>query len=489
METFNFFKQFHSATPEWLWDANGDGKIDKADAVFALNNNVSAHLCYANEYILSQDEQDELMRYIQDMERDYKIEDTKQGSIGDCWLLSGVNALSYTQAGRDLLRDVLDYKPDENKTTVHLKGFGDIDIGDDEVLKAKNSRQYSNGDEDMVIIELAIEKALDSIVENKYVINPHADWYVENPTEIMNDKNESRFSISGGNVAWSVYLLTGKAGTRYTGEDTIKSKLLKYKNINNKSVAIGASLNEDKTLKDSNGEKIELPGSHAYAIKNITTQNGKTYVSVVNPHDTKNKSYEFDIDTFVSEFDSIEITDLSSNNPDIDFIGKKYTKDKDDNRTYSFDCSNIIFLNDNMQEVSYVREDVTYNKDGNQVKTCLYDKDGKVCVIRNYNGQKNGELLGYVEFTSSVGVYNDFDKETKGKYLCNADKTGNIINKTKISNDEYKRLASSGLLNYSQLLPKEMCSLLKLDEVKFSKAMEYLQNYPNASYNDISANI
>ena len=102
--------------------------------------------------------------------KDQTIKETQQHETGDCWLLSAVNALSYTEKGREAIKNALDYK--EGYTLVNLKGYGIVRVDDKEVQTTKGCNQYSSGDDDMIILELAVEKVRDEIARGEAVLDP-----------------------------------------------------------------------------------------------------------------------------------------------------------------------------------------------------------------------------------------------------------------------------------------------------------------------------
>ena len=91
-----------------------------------------------------------------------EIEDSSQGGIGDCWLLSSINSLSYTEAGRKILDEAVTEKEDGSGYVINFKGLNkEIEISNMEILDAIKTDEYSTGDADMVMWELAFEKTRD----------------------------------------------------------------------------------------------------------------------------------------------------------------------------------------------------------------------------------------------------------------------------------------------------------------------------------------
>ena len=83
------------------------------------------------------------------------IDPSKQGGIGDCWVLSSVNAMAATPGGRDILQKSI-FQNDDGSHTVTFEGDPEhpILITDTDLKKMK----YSTGDKDVRILESAFEK-------------------------------------------------------------------------------------------------------------------------------------------------------------------------------------------------------------------------------------------------------------------------------------------------------------------------------------------
>ena len=96
--------------------------------------------------------------------KDFTIDYTEQGKTADCWLLSVINSINETEKGKEFFKNMFEYKDDE--TIVHLH-VGDYTITNDELKigKVRNSK----GDDDVLLIELAVEKAFNKPVEQTYI--------------------------------------------------------------------------------------------------------------------------------------------------------------------------------------------------------------------------------------------------------------------------------------------------------------------------------
>lgn len=92
-----------------------------------------------------------------------KIESSKQGELADCYFLAQINALAGTDFGKTAIKNSITDN-DDGSYTVSLKGADkSYKISKQEILYAKTLTQdgynvYSEGDDDVLLLELAFEK-------------------------------------------------------------------------------------------------------------------------------------------------------------------------------------------------------------------------------------------------------------------------------------------------------------------------------------------
>lgn len=185
-----------------------------------------------------------------------------QGTKGDCWLLSGVLSLSYTQDGKELIKNSI-FQNKNGDYEVWLEGLGKSYTVSKEELESKNvstlssglgleSSSYSTGDDDMLLMELAVEKAVQ-----------------EGNNDIV-----TQSGITGGS-AYYLYNAMSDNEVQYAyGDDPIETvNLLNEYAMNQNECAA--------TLGITDGF-AGLEDNHAYAVKKVT-QNTTT---LVNPWDT-----------------------------------------------------------------------------------------------------------------------------------------------------------------------------------------------------------
>lgn len=182
-----------------------------------------------------------------------------QGQKGDCWLLSGVLSLSYTDDGKELIKNAIS-KDQSGDYYVYFKGLNKLykvtkeELADKNISTIKNGlglekSTYSTGDDDMLLMELAVEKVVE-----------------EGEADI-----ETSDGITGGSAYYLYKLLTGNDVQYAYGDDFAETAnlLLDYK------------ANKDEysaTLGVANGF-AGLEDDHAYAIKDFNTKE----MTLVNP--------------------------------------------------------------------------------------------------------------------------------------------------------------------------------------------------------------
>lgn len=183
------------------------------------------------------------------------IDPTVQQSTGDCWLLSGLNALSETQWGRDAIKQAINIKQNGD-IVITLKGaYGkkkQFLITKSELEVNKNNPKYSKGDMDVLAIELAVEKYRKQFGE----------------------------TLDGGQEEEIFRLITGSHNTQ-----TIQSK----QGI--KSTLQKAKANPEKYVISANfylGKEAGRDAYHAYNVSRFETDEyGQNWVILTNPWDAR----------------------------------------------------------------------------------------------------------------------------------------------------------------------------------------------------------
>lgn len=231
--------------------------------------------------------------------KDYIINDTKQGKTADCWLLATINSLNGSKIGKEFFKNLFEYK--ENETIVHLH-VGDYTITNEELETGR--KRNSKGDDDVLLIELAVEKALADYNDGK-VILPQAVI-----TDELGGKGTSS-TLNMGSQDAAIYILTGNSA-EYLKINKYENKIDEYFKLfqtnKKENMSLTASIEGDSTsYTNLDNEKYFLKGHHAYCIKEIKDD----YIIITNPD---NSSYEIkmDIESFKDIFSSVTVADISN---------------------------------------------------------------------------------------------------------------------------------------------------------------------------------
>ena len=141
---------------------------------------------------------------------------------GDCWLLTGVLSLVSSEIGQAVLKESIIPNSD-GSVTVTFKGLGvSYTITKEEIEKWDTDNYYrdaySNGDNDMLVLELATEKLKDDIDKGIIQIDPNLEYQY---TVGSTDKSEqgAGASITGGYSEQIIYFLTGKTSEAFSSMD------------------------------------------------------------------------------------------------------------------------------------------------------------------------------------------------------------------------------------------------------------------------------
>ncbi len=208
-------------------------------------------------------------------------DDFAQGNIGDCALLSSVYSLSLTEEGSKAIKDAI--KINKNwyfkveSYDVHFTGVDETyHITPEELKEAKemgnDNRVYSWGDDDMTLLELAMEKCFEE--SKDATLRGLVDNYTD---DNLIDK------LNGVNPAAVTYLLTGELSENIGKQ---------YEKLSRSFVACSSY-----NMKDIEGNERYFEEGQEYTLKSATTQ----YVYMENQFDTDEKEIVFDTDEFTSD--------------------------------------------------------------------------------------------------------------------------------------------------------------------------------------------
>lgn len=334
--------------------------------------------------------------------KDKKITSTEQGSTGDCWVLAGVNALNETEKGKEILGDTLNYV--DFGTFVNLKGLGKIFVFDYEVTSTKGTPKYSSGDDDMIILELTVEKVREKIANGEIIDKTRDDYNI-----FGFEDDYSLSSVDRGNHSELFELITGKQTEEaITYKD--KSRLLdKFIQNENKDYALGCGMNETQVVEDCNGKKVKLQDCHAYSVKYANDEE----VCVINPW---NSSEEIHLpkETFLEYFSQLHGVDLSDDNPE----SERYimlTREK-----VTEDGGTVEYYKD---KNGTTLKEIHYFENGNPKNAYRYNENGNILAYEEYSDDKklNSKTTYIYDYNSKKllsKTENVFNKEGEISYAC-----------------------------------------------------------------------
>lgn len=461
---------------------NAKNEVDSKE----IDDNKKCGIFGAIKRIFGNDkEEDKVEKPAKSETMDGIIGNTDQRGTGDCWLLSGVSALSYTEAGKEAIKEALDYQ-DNGDTIVHLKGIGDYTVTKEELDKirqeqANGSREYSIGDDDMLIMELAIEKVMDGLANVDFKFNNPA---FEDRFDILRDVEENGISVWGGHCDVAMYLITGKEPSRTYDSEEIKTTVNLYDGTN---VALGASVSEDAVVKDINGNDVVLNGPHAYAIKNVD----ENTVTITNPWDTS-KDIVVSKEVFFENISGIYSCNLESS--DANYIIYPDKIDSDGNKTYYQKTEDwITYYNNNGEQIYPEYSTEKWSKDGALIETGNADSNKNQMSLQIQEKDADGNAYNLKE---KIDYFQDGTKGISKKYnesgevesyqIYEFDESGNKKAQQSISDaEQYETICDREILTYEQFNLKEVCKLAKLEENEWGIAQKLLNKNPNISYAEI----
>ena len=323
-----------------------------------------------------------------------KIEPSKQGELADCYFLAQINALAGTDFGKTAIKNSITDN-DDGSYTVSLKGADkSYKISKQEILYAKTLTQdgynvYSEGDDDVLLLELAFEKyylGTQGFADDNFI--------KESKNELIKTKNQSgeifenrtTFSYGGfgGNFERAntnqdiVALLTGTnsfIGFKLDNKNPKSTEiLLKEKAMHKNDVALTFSLgNFKKGYSEKNVPKKYqdiFSANHQFSIDSVTLDENNNIKTV----------------KIVSSWDSEMITDV----PYKEFMNDLISKTEDNNIWIS---SNNKETNTNIKNLS----DDNAKEFAEKLKTKIHSGDifklfnddyytSRVKILNHYGG-------------------------------------------------------------------------------------------------------
>jgi len=241
-----------------------------------------------------------------------EIEDTEQSEVtGDCWLLTNLNCLRDTKWGKEMIKNSI--QSDGNGgVIITFKGAKTkakkFHISAKAIVQARQSGIYSKGDDDVIAMELAVEKYL------KMYRNQEG----KKPGEAIDG--------NGINLSAFVELLSGEQ-TNLHYVTAPRSNLVKeceraYKEKLRILEEIEKHPGEYAVMVSFIGNTLDgiMISEHAYQVQKVITEQGKKYVILVNPHKSSEK-IKIELEKFIPYIDIMHIVETPGAKPNHNIKG------------------------------------------------------------------------------------------------------------------------------------------------------------------------
>ena len=213
--------------------------------------------------------------------------------IGDCYLLSVIYALSRNKDGQKVLENLIKFD-EEGDYVVKFHNYDEVKVSEKEL----EENTFSEGDRIVQLLEYAFGKARnEKLYQNNLSIED---------------------ALSDGWQSVTINDICGWKADEITPLPDVKNRVFSHyfdKLAPDRSrVIILAETNDSANYKQTvNGEEyyfcdedLKFPASHSFIITDIDSEN--KMVSVVDPHDTKEKKYTISYDRFSDIFSALIIS-------------------------------------------------------------------------------------------------------------------------------------------------------------------------------------
>ena len=271
--TSSIIKEYGKVSKELIYDKDGNiisvtdyeqGKIKSQTTGFGTKPDSRTEFMGSYDYFQQPE-----------YKMDKKIDYTKQGEVGDCWLLSGLSSLHNTTWGRKAIEDCIEIDSETGDVTITLKGaYGKkkkFTVTNEELDSAIANQSYSSGDKTVLAFEIAIAK--------------YRKQYGE--------------EIDGGYESEIYRLILGNSNTQLIENKVSIMEILKKAEKDPDKYIISPCFK----LYDSDNDH---PTFHAYNFKRIETdETGDKYVIFTNPWNAR-AEIRMEYKEFVEKVDNIE---------------------------------------------------------------------------------------------------------------------------------------------------------------------------------------
>ena len=203
----------------------------------------------------------------------------KQGSLGDCWLVSTLDNFMDLPGGRTALYKLFEQNGDD----IYIKfpnGKKPIKFKNGEVLDA-SGKQLKGYSSDIPLGIRMIEQAYDVHRYSSYdsdtnIVDISEDFF--NIQKLMSNLEEGTQSEAAKEILGNDFEVVVSWGRNLNNKQKMKDFIIKYANEKNTLIFFSTRSdlgNDDVILSD----KYDLAGNHAYSIKGYNEETGMVYIT------------------------------------------------------------------------------------------------------------------------------------------------------------------------------------------------------------------
>lgn len=259
-------------------ETKNENQNDKTENIF-INNNSQADNNINKKEVTGE----ELLKEA-GINIDFKIGNSKQkiengiGKDGDCWLLSGLNSLSYTDEGAEMIKNAMTIKND-GSIDIYFKGIDKTYNVTLDEMKEYNETRFT-GDDDVMAFEIATIKFRTDLLNGNTFGNNYSLNYCEYASE------GKELWAGWAKTVWEMFTGLDLVSNQTNG-DKLSEQLDEFENNKNTLMTIGVSDSSNTGgvstmyIKNSDNENIKFYKNHAYAVKNVD-ENEVTLVDPIN---------------------------------------------------------------------------------------------------------------------------------------------------------------------------------------------------------------
>ena len=386
----------------------------------------------------------------------------QSSATGDCWLVSAILSLNSTDEGKKIIHDAIQPQ-DDGSFVVEFKGAIDPDgnpakikVTQEDIKRFDTDTNYkdhfSNGDNDMLVLEIATNILHEKISKGEIVVAPELVTLATQPDSLAYSDNFISY-LEGSDSSRMIYLMTGEAADLYKFDnhydDLTRSKIyqLLANAAENPNTVLHFTLLEGSheancTDGTTYSFKLDEGEAHAFAIvgyNEVKGNNGpdpdKSTVTFVNPWNSEQKytvSWKEFVNLDIGILGSTNLTgvkDGTTQKPDGQLV-LSYLRDDTDKLTS--DVEQFLSGNMTVEQLKAVLKKIDIN-DVKVRETEKYtyvefvDQDGSNCTLvcdkEAVNDKVTGKGYGDVTIFSGENRTIDgiqFTPEEFEKYFINA---------------------------------------------------------------------